>query len=233
MYNMHFPSAVVPLTDCWSIKESDPTLPSGLYKVFLGDGEGEFTVFCDMDLLGGGWTVIQRRIDDTFDFQRTWNEYRNGFGDFNKNFWLGLKKVKRITDTGNCEFYIGLERFSPSTTAYARYGSFSLGSEPSNYKLIISDYDTTSTAGDSLTSHNNQPFSTTDRDNDPSVFHCAQLYKAGWWYKDCHDSNLNGIWYDDGNLANPSVPDGIMWEHWLGDFESVKTSVMAVRRTWV
>ena len=183
-----------------------------------------------MDLLGGGWTVIQRRIDDTTDFQRTWKEYRNGFGDFNKDFWLGLNKIKRITDIGTFELYIGLERFSPSTTTYARYGSFSLGSEASDYKLTLSGYDATSTAGDSLSTHNNQPFSTKDHVNDASAVHCAQIYKAGWWYKDCHDSNLNGIWYNNGDLADPNVPDGIMWEHWLGNYESVKTSVMAVRR---
>ena len=197
----------------------------------LGDTEGEFTVFCDMDLLGGGWTVIQRRIDDTLDFRCNWKEYRNGFGDFNKNFWLGLNKIKRITDTDSYELYIGLESFSHSDTRHAKYGSFSLGSETAHYKLVISGYDSTSTAGDSLEFHNGQPFSTLDEDKDADLHvHCAQRYKSGWWYKDCHDSNLNGIWYNDGDLADPSIPDGIMWEHWLGDYESAKTSVMAVRK---
>ena len=40
------------------------------------------TVFCDQDTDGGGWTVIQRRINLTQreNFYRTWAEYRLGFG---------------------------------------------------------------------------------------------------------------------------------------------------------
>ena len=33
-------------------------------------------VFCNMDLNGGGWTVIQHREDGSLDFQRGWKEYK-------------------------------------------------------------------------------------------------------------------------------------------------------------
>lgn len=36
---------------------------------------------CDMDYRGGGWTVIQKRIDGIIDFQRLWCDYLDGFGD--------------------------------------------------------------------------------------------------------------------------------------------------------
>lgn len=182
-----------------------------------------------MDLLSGGWTVVQRRVSDSFDFDRKWDEYRNGFGDFNENFWLGLHKIKRITDMGNYELYIGLEDFD-SDTAFARYGSFSLGSEQSNYKLNIDNYDVGSTAGDSLSTHNTEAFSTPDRDNDASGIHCAEKFKGGWWYKNCHDSNLNGVYYSSGSLPDSAVPDGVMWSTWLTQYKPAKTSVVAVRR---
>ena len=185
-----------------------------------------------MTLLGGGWTVIQRRIDGTTSFERKWKPYRNGFGDQTKNFWLGLNKIKRITDLGGHELYVGLEDFgSPSSdTKWARYDSFSLGSEASDYPLTILQYDSSSNAGDSFALHNGQAFSTIDQDNDVhTTDHCAQTYKGGWWYKDCHDSNLNGVWYTNGILADPQVADGIIWQHWTGDGESLKTVVIAVR----
>ena len=33
--------------------------------------------------------VIQRRIDGSVDFYRNWTEYAQGFGQVDKNFWLG------------------------------------------------------------------------------------------------------------------------------------------------
>ena len=30
---------------------------------------------------GGGWIVMQKRIDGSADFYRDWNAYKNGFGD--------------------------------------------------------------------------------------------------------------------------------------------------------
>ena len=34
-----------------------------------------------MDYRGGGWTVIQKRIDGIIDFQKLWGDYLDGFGD--------------------------------------------------------------------------------------------------------------------------------------------------------
>jgi hypothetical protein len=46
------------------------------------------------------WTVIQRRINGTIDFYREWNDYKNGFGDLQTEFWLGNEKIHQLTNQG-------------------------------------------------------------------------------------------------------------------------------------
>lgn len=42
--------------------------------------------------------------------------------------------------------------------------------------------------------HNGRPFSTKDREPKPVLSGCATSYRGGWWYKDCHEANLNGLY---------------------------------------
>ena len=54
-------------------------------------------------------------------------------------------------------------------------------------------------AGDSMTlgeNHDNQPFSTHDRDHDSRFYdNCAEHYHGAWWFKSCFQSHLNGRYY--------------------------------------
>lgn len=233
-YYLHITSADVPLKDCKALRDEDTdgTLVSGLYKVFPGDSEGEFTTFCDMQLSDGtgGWTVIQRRVDGTTSFDRTWAEYMNGFGDLNGNFWLGLRKIQRITEMpGTYELFIGLMD-KDGDVAFARYKSFYLAGP--TYILMLGPLDESSTVtDDSLKEHNMQPFSTKDNDNDDYSGNCAQSFKGGWWYKHCLYVNLNGEYVASG--VAPYNAGGIQWQHWdeLGlGYKVAVATIMAVRR---
>ena len=81
------------------------------------------------------------------------------------------------------------------------------------------------TAGDSLGYHRGMAFSTKDRDNDKWVKNCAsQNNRGAWWYKDCHLSNLNGL-YLYGKINH----QGMGWYHWKINEYSVKRSEMKIR----
>lgn len=225
---MPYSYTVIPPSSCKDLL-ADGISESGQYTLNLGDNEGEFEVYCDMDtdVLGGGWTVIQRRGpgEPSRDyFHKDWKTYRNGFGHFQSSFWLGLEKIKRITASDTYELYIGLED-AFGFQAWARYSTFKIGDEATKYTLTIGGYE--GSAGDSLRDHSGHKFSTIDEDNDvDQTLHCSERYSGGWWFERCHDSNLNGVYYDNGSSDEA---DGISWHHWRSEHTSMKRVVMAIR----
>ena len=84
----------------------------------------------------------------------------------------------------------------------------------------------TGDARDVLVKQNRMMFSTKDADNDIHVKACAVLFKGAWWYNDCHSSNLNAQ-YLRGN--HTSFSDGVNWDHWRGEYYSLKMTEMKIR----
>ncbi|XP_062565293.1 angiopoietin-2-like isoform X2 [Armigeres subalbatus] len=183
--------------------------------------------YCKFASEGAAWTVIQRRLhtDLQENFNRSWNEYKNGFGDLNSEFWFGNNFIHMLTYDDNVELRIELFDFE-GNFAYAEYKTFRIDTEQFNFNLMISDYQ--GNASDALSYHHDQDFSTYDRSNDKSngSFSCALTYGSGWWFNSCAESNLNGIYYAENPEAHKST--GILWETWLGDY-SLKSTVMMIR----
>lgn len=83
------------------------------------------------------------------------------------------------------------------------------------------------TAEDSLGRHNNHKFSTKDQDNDASSAHCAVTVEGAWWFFDCRDSSLNGVYYHGKSDKLFSNTYCIKW----GSICPVKRTEMKIRPT--
>ncbi|XP_052752404.1 angiopoietin-related protein 7-like isoform X2 [Galleria mellonella] len=176
-------------TDCHEIHMQGFNV-SGIYKVKPDDME-PFYVLCDLTTAGGGWTVFQNRFDGSQDFFKGWTDYKHGFGNLAGEFWLGLEKINYLTNQKLYELRIEMET-QHGQDAYAGYSVFTVGPEHEAYRIsTLGSY--YGTAGDSLSYHAGQKFSTLDIDNDEwKDGSCAMEHGGAWWYKECDKSNLNG-----------------------------------------
>ena len=175
------------------IKVVIPFAGTGLYEIIdPSTFIGKINVHCDMETDSGGWTVIQRRNASlgTVNFTRNWEDYVNGFGDLDGEFWIGLNNIYQLTTTLQ-EMELQISVWNDSETSITwNYQTFRISGPKNKYRLTVGGG--TGNDSDPLANHNGQYFSTYDRDNDASSGNCAYLAQGGWWYNDCYSANLNG-----------------------------------------
>ncbi|KAH8336280.1 hypothetical protein KR074_007163, partial [Drosophila pseudoananassae] len=160
---------------------------------------------------GPAWTVIQQRgfSDPPEDFQRTWEEYRAGFGNLSGDFWFGNEFTHKILYRDDYELRVELtDGDKQPHRDWAEYSLFRLDSEAYNYQLTV-DGGFRGSLDDALELLNQVDFSTHDRRSDLSVVgtSCSELYDGGWWFNGCTESNLNGH-QEDHRAA-------IIWPGWV------------------
>ncbi|KAK7933100.1 hypothetical protein WMY93_003996 [Mugilogobius chulae] len=212
--------------DCGHIVHQDPTAASGVYTIYPFLHTFPKQAYCDFETLGGGWTVIQRRMDGTVNFYRGWDQYVEGFGDANGEYWLGLEFIHRITAAAPQELLVEMEDFD-GNKASARYSSFSVGAECAGYKLNVSGF-IDGGAGDSLSGQSNMMFSTFDKDQDIWENNCAKSYLGAFWYNSCHFSNPNGVYR--WGFDNALFAVGVEWKTWKGMYNySLKSISLKTR----
>ena len=83
--------------------------------------------------------MFQKRQDGSVDFYRGWTDYKNGFGNLNGEFWLGLDKIYRLINSEIYQLRVDLED-TEGKTAYAEYDMFAITSERTKYQLSIGTY---------------------------------------------------------------------------------------------
>ncbi|NP_001191643.1 fibrinogen-related protein 2 precursor [Aplysia californica] len=177
-------------------KCDDLNLTNGtqIVSLFPPDNQSRVNVVCQFNGLKDTWTVFQNRFDGSVDFFRNFFDYENGFGNMTGEFWMGLKTLRRLVQSGDYELQVDL--VSNNGTSYIRnYPHFSIGPGP-GYQLTVSGYND---SWEGLTYHSGHNFSTFDKNP-----RCPNMGHGGFWYNDCVQVNLNGRWGVDSF-------EGIWW----------------------
>ncbi|XP_048771622.2 fibrinogen-like protein A [Ostrea edulis] len=200
-------------SDCACVALSSSV--SGMYSITL-DG-GLVDVQCVMKN-GYAYTVIMDRNDGSVDFYRTYSDYEVGFGSPSTETWIGNKYIHLLTTGGNTVLRFEFEDFS-SNTRYAEYSSFNVQSATTNYLMTVSGY--TGNAGDSMTYHNNAPFSAKDVDHDTNAGNCAVDYKTAWWNLSCLRTKLTATYGSSGT--------NVMGWHGWESYKPLKVVKMLLR----
>ncbi|KAM7348156.1 angiopoietin-related protein 2-like [Cochliomyia hominivorax] len=213
----HYPNSCAQATNC--------TKNSGIYNITDINGR-TFTVFCDNDNFDGDWLYILRRNDGSELFNRTWEEYVEGFGNVAGEHWLGLENIYILTNFyGPQNLMVFLEDFD-NDYRFAHYDNFAIDDKSHNYKLkSLGHY--SGTTGDSLFNHLGADFSTIDVDHDQTNMNCARLREGGFWYSNCGYASptspyLRGL--------NKGLDNNLHWHTFHGDFYSLKTMIFMLRR---
>lgn len=194
--------------DCSQIKDNG----SALYMIAPGGQHHPILVNC-----ADQWTTIQRRHDGSVDFNRSWDEYSQGFGSPAGEFWIGNEALHHLT-ADNCTALEIIMQDIYDNTWQAVYSTFRVSGRDDGYRLNIAGY--SGNASNAFQYQNDMQFSAIDVDRDISNTHCAGNYEGGWWFSHCQHANLNGRY----NL-------GLTWfDASRNEWIAVKSSHMIIRK---
>lgn len=208
-------------TDCSELYDKGE-VNSGVYVIRPNHSE-PFNVYCEMTPYGGA-TVVQRRVDGTVNFDQTWEKYEKGFGNFERDYWLGLQKFYSVAQQGPYILRVDLEDWRDGKH-WAEY-RFSLDGPSKHYTIHLSHV--AGDTADALANITGTQFSTKDMPND-NHRNCPRHQTGGWWFDSCGETNLNGrcMWLRaKGRLMKRRV---IHWRPSTGPSFSLKTTKMSVR----
>ncbi|XP_062559108.1 ficolin-3-like [Armigeres subalbatus] len=202
---------------------------SGIYWISLTDNAVPFQVYCEQEKFAGHWLVLQSRNDGSTNFNRSWVEYKFGFGNLKNNFWLGLENMHKLTSSASYDLMVVMENYL-DFMAFQKYENFAVKAESDDYSLSLSEVNT-GTAGESLFIYNTERFSTFDRPNNKGAANCAAEMGGGFWHYDCRvvlstRSNLNGLYDVDHIMKNGS---GMWWGMFGGVGKPLKVTRMMIK----
>jgi len=122
---------------------------------------------------------------------RSWAEFKVGFGDASGNYWLGNDLLSQLTANYRYKLRFDLQQNGTGNWYYAEYSTFRVLSEADSYTLMVDGF-SGNASSDALAYHNGQQFSTIERDNDRlSSSNCAAWRGGGFWWRDCGWCGVN------------------------------------------
>ncbi|XP_061170836.1 fibroleukin-like [Saccostrea echinata] len=122
--------------DCKDLLQKGHTT-SGVYELYPYDTSSRpVRAYCDMETMDGGWTAIQKRVNGSVSFYRTWAEYKNGFGDPEQDFWIGNDVIHQLTKGNDSSLYVSITLVN-GRRLYEFYDQFLVSCEMENYQLSL------------------------------------------------------------------------------------------------
>ncbi|CAD6185210.1 unnamed protein product [Caenorhabditis auriculariae] len=213
----------------WSFKTSGVYIINPPYSVNGLPPFSNYSVYCDMDTDGGGFTLMS--FDDgNANVNKSYQQYVNGFGDpSTQKLWLGLDLIHGMTILEPHTLRLTLHRCAnngfPAKTTDCTYGSFKVLGPETQYSVVIPK---ACTGSESVANYYQDgwarwtlsgigpKFSAYDQENSKD-FLCSKTFQnTGFWFDTtirCGSANLNGVRFSCDNI--PSTYESYL--SWAGD----------------
>ncbi|MES1922059.1 hypothetical protein MHBO_003577 [Bonamia ostreae] len=82
--------------------------------------------------------VIQTRLrKNGVDFNRTWEEYKNGFGSVHTDYWIGNDVIHQLTTAHHNMLYMRIQDIKGAHYE-EQYSDFKIADQSHNYTLTVS-----------------------------------------------------------------------------------------------
>ncbi|KAI6192229.1 Fibrinogen C-terminal domain-containing protein [Aphelenchoides bicaudatus] len=175
---------------------------SGVYRL-QRPGHYDFSAHCMMNRDGDGkaWMIMQKRTGDSVAFwNRTLQEYAQGFGDPVRDSWLGLRNVRHLVEAGHklqLKMEIDGERCEEGEGEYyVGIWNFEIGSELEGFRLEVSRilYGNFTDSLANVENSNGKQFLAMDPKSNSEITCQEKMRTGGWWvgFNQCPFFSLNG-----------------------------------------
>ncbi|CAH1788272.1 unnamed protein product [Owenia fusiformis] len=148
-----------------------------------------------------GWLIVANREDGSVDFNKNWQDFKDGFGSLNGEHFLGFENIRSVLTQGKYEMRTSFTSWEPETR-YIDYENVSISDEATGYRL---KYKWPATKGTMNNANGlDLAFTTKDRDNDScGDCNCAIDYKGPGWFGRCLASNQFGPYIHNSTCPEP------------------------------